>query len=151
MRPGVGLTVARPHAYAGNRSEPPMSLPWWMGPKPAAAAEPAPPDDPPGDASGCHGFRVRPCSGLSVVARIDSSGVFVRPTMIAPAFRRLRTSGASSGAITFANAGMPFGVGLPCWSTFSLIVIGTPCSGPRTRPAASASSARRASASASSV
>src|SRR5215468_4215256 len=112
MRPGVGFTVATPHANAGKRREPPMSLPWWIGPKPAAAAEPAPPEEPPGDASGCHGFFVRPWSGLSVVARIDSSGVFVRPTMMAPAARRFATTGASEGAITPSKAGIPFGVGL---------------------------------------
>ena len=151
MRPGVGFTVESPFANAGNRSEPPMSLPWWMGPKPAAAAAPAPPDDPPGEASGCQGLSVRPCSGLSVVARMDSSGVLVRPTMMAPARRRFATTGASSGAITVSKAGRPFGVGLPCWSTFSLIVTGTPWSGPRCRPAARSSSARRASARASSV
>ena len=33
-----------------------MSLPWWSGPKPTAAATPAPPDEPPGVASGCHGL-----------------------------------------------------------------------------------------------
>ena len=37
-RPGVGFTVATPFTKAGNRSEPPMSLPWWSGPKPTAAA-----------------------------------------------------------------------------------------------------------------
>ena len=94
MRLLVGFTVASPQAKAGKRSEPPMSLPWWIGPKPAAAAALAPPDEPPGLASGSQGFRVRPCSGLSVVARIDSSGVLVRPTMIAPASSRFCTSGA---------------------------------------------------------
>src|SRR5215467_5327904 len=113
MRPGVGLTVASPQANEGKRSEPPMSLPWWIGPNPAAAAAPAPPDEPPGDASGCHGLKVLPRSGLSVVARIENSGVFVRPTMIAPALRRLATTGASAGAITFANAGIPLVVALP--------------------------------------
>src|SRR6266581_1423321 len=103
MRPRVGLTVASPHANAGNRSEPPMSLPWWIGPKPAAAAAPAPPDDPPGEASGCHGLWVRPCNGFTVVTRIETSGVLVRPTIIAPARRKLRTSGEPPGAMRLAK------------------------------------------------
>src|SRR5271156_1588383 len=101
-----------------------------MGPKPAAAEAPAPPDDPPGDASGCHGFQVRPCSGFTVVARMESSGVLVRPTTMAPARRRLRTIGESAGATRLANAGSPFVVAWPSWSTFTLIVTGTPNSGP---------------------
>mgnify|MGYP002038825364 CR=1 FL=1 len=39
---GVGLTVQTPFAKAGKRRLPPMSLPWWMAPMPAAAAAPAP-------------------------------------------------------------------------------------------------------------
>ena len=47
MRPWVGLMVATPLQCAGQRSEPPMSLPWAMAPMPAAIAAPAPPDEPP--------------------------------------------------------------------------------------------------------
>src|SRR6266576_2976787 len=101
-----------------------------MGPKPAAAATPAPTDEPPGDASACHGFHVRPCKGLTVVARMETSGVLVRPTMIAPARRRFRTTGASLGAMRLARAGRPFVVASPSWSTFTLMVTGTPNSGP---------------------
>src|SRR4029434_3935399 len=115
-----------------------------MGPKPAAAATPAPPDDPPGDASGCQGFRVRPCNGFTVVTRIESSGVLVRPTMIAPARRRLRTSGESLGAMRLAKAARPFVVGCPSWSIFTLIVTGTPNNGPGLTPVASARSAAAA-------
>ena len=112
---------------------------------PAAHAEPAPPDEPPGEARSSHGLKVRPRSGLSVVARIENSGVFVRPITMAPALRRLRTSGASSVAIRLANAGTPFVFGSPAISTFSLIVIGTPCNGPSSSPAATCSSAMAAS------
>ena len=88
------------------------------------------PDEPPGEIAGSHGFNVRPRSGLYVVGGIDSSGVLVRPTMIAPARRTLATRGESSGAMRFARAGKPFGVAWPATSMFSLIVIATPCSGP---------------------
>ncbi len=94
---------------------------------------------------------MRPLSGLSVVARIENSGTFVRPTMIAPARRRFATIGESSGAIRFANAGMPFGVALPRWSAFSLIVTGTPCNAPSGSPRRIAASARSASCIASSL
>src|SRR5205823_9075587 len=115
-----------------------------MGPNPAAAAAPAPPDDPPGDASGCQGFHVRPCNGFTVVTRIESSGVLVRPTMIAPARRRLRTSGESLGAIRLAKAASPFVVAYPSWSIFTLIVTGTPTSGPGSAPLLRARSAAAA-------
>ena len=45
-RPRVGRTAQTPQQNAGMRSEPPMSFPWAMGPKPAARATAAPPDDP---------------------------------------------------------------------------------------------------------
>ena len=144
MRPCVGFTVATPQVNAGKRNEPAMSLPWWMAPKPAAAAAPAPPDDPPGEASGCHGLTVRPCIGFHVVRRIEYSGAFVRPTTMAPARLRFRVIGASSGAITPARAAMPFGDGCPATSTLTLIVTGTPWSGPTGPPAATAQSASRA-------
>ena len=56
IRPCVGLMVTTPQQYAGARSEPAMSLPWWIGPNPAAAAAPAPPDEPPAEASRFHGL-----------------------------------------------------------------------------------------------
>ena len=49
---------------------------------------------------------------------------------IAPAFFMLLTTHESPGAITFANAGTPFGVGCPATSMFSLIVTGTPNNAP---------------------
>ena len=128
--PKVGLTVASPQQNEGQRSEPAISFPWCMGPNPAAAADEAPPEDPPGLASSFQGFSVLPCKGLSVVNLIDNSGVFVRPMMIAPDFFKLLTIGASAGAIKSANAGKPLGVGFPSTSTLVFIVTGTPCNSP---------------------
>ena len=116
-----------------------------MGPKPAAAAALAPPEDPPGLAASSHGLQVLPCSGLSVVARIDNSGVLVRPMTMAPAWRRLRTTGASSGAMRSLKIGNPLGVGVPETSMLVLIVTGIPCNGPIARPLADAASAASAS------
>src|SRR5262245_42850379 len=113
MRPWVGLIVAMPLQCAGQRSEPPMSLPCAIVPIPAAMDAPAPPDEPPHVMSGSHGFKVSPCSGLSVKPRNENSGVLVRPSTIAPAFLRLRTTGESDGAMIFIWAGTPFGFGLP--------------------------------------
>ena len=113
MRPCVGLMVTTPLQCAGQRSEPPMSLPCAMVPMPAATAAPAPPDEPPQVISGSHGFSVSPCSGLSVKPRNENSGVLVRPITIAPAFLRLRTTGASEGAMMFICAATPFGLGRP--------------------------------------
>ena len=145
-RPWLGLMVVTPLHQAGTRSEPAMSLPWWIGPNPATVAAPAPPDEPPGEASGCHGLRVGPSMGLDVVKRIDSSGTLVRPTKMAPARRRLATTAESAGAMVPARAGRPFGVGWPSTSRFCLMVTGTPWSGPSGAPAARASSAATAAA-----
>src|ERR1700750_380556 len=99
MRPWVGLMVATPLQCAGQRSEPPMSLPCAMVPTPAATADPAPPEEPPQVISASQGLSVSPCSGLSVNPRKENSGVLVRPMTIAPDFFRLRTTGESDGAM----------------------------------------------------
>ena len=118
-----------------------MSLPCATAPIPAATLAAAPPDDPPQvTPSGSQGLRVRPRSGLSVNARNENSGVLVRPRTTAPARARLRATGESSGAMTLASPTTPFGVACPAWSTFSLMVTGTPWSGPGAAPARNASS-----------
>src|SRR5258707_8423600 len=113
MRPRVGWVGEYPLQRPGQRNGPPMALPCAIAPMPAATAAPAPPDDPPQVMSGSHGFSVSPCSGLSVKPRNENSGVLVSPTIIAPAFLRLRTTGASEGAMIFFCAGTPLGLDLP--------------------------------------
>ena len=137
----MGFIEVMPQQKAGLRTEPPMSLPRPKGDIPDAIAEPSPPDDPPAVRSGCHGLRVRPCSGLSVLTRRPSSGRLVRPMGMAPAPRRRSTSGASVGAMSSAKAGRPWVVAVPDTSTFSLIVQGTPWRGPSSSPVATAASA----------
>jgi hypothetical protein len=76
-RPRVGFSATAPHADAGMRSDPPLSFPWAAGTIRAATAAAAPPEEPPAERAGSHGFRVGPRSSGSVVPRIPSSGVFV--------------------------------------------------------------------------
>ncbi len=73
----------------------------------------APPEEPPAEAVSFQGLNVRPCSSFTVVPRKENSGVLVRPTMMAPARRRLETTGASAGAITPLKATTPLGVAHP--------------------------------------
>jgi hypothetical protein len=71
-------------------------------------------------------LNVRPRSSLSVCQRRLKAGVLVRPMMIAPARFQLATGGLSVVAITSLKATTPLVVAAPSWSTFSLIVTGTP-------------------------
>ena len=130
-----------------------MSLPCASGVMPAATDDDAPPLDPPGVCVRDHGLYVRPRKSLTVSSRKLNAGVLVRPMMTAPAFFQLATTGLSASATTSLKAATPLTVAQPVWSTFSLIVTGTPCSGPNVSfdfPApATAASARSAAARAS--
>ena len=77
------------------RIEPPPSLPWAAGARPAATAAAAPPLDPPGVRVVSHGLRHGPFSSDSVTAVIPSSGVFVFPITTKPASFSRRTTAAS--------------------------------------------------------
>jgi hypothetical protein len=57
-RPRVGRTALMPHAAAGMRSEPPVSVPVASGTIRAASAAADPPDEPPGVRARSHGLRV---------------------------------------------------------------------------------------------
>src|SRR5271166_3023993 len=70
MRPSEARSPTTPLKRAGMRTDPPMSLPWAIGPMPVAMAAPAPPLEPPGETHGSRGFSVRPCSALSAKMRI---------------------------------------------------------------------------------
>src|SRR6266446_4918038 len=150
MRPSETRRPTTPLKRAGMRTEPPMSLPWAIGPIPVATAAPAPPLDPPAESAGSRGFSVRPCNALSAKMRIEKAGVLVRPMITAPARLRLATTGLSAAAILSRKATTPLSVGQPAWSVLTFIVTGTPCSAPRISPRACASSAVSAVASASS-
>src|SRR5262245_48324707 len=95
-RPNDGLWPTMPQNDAGFRMDPPPSVPRASGPRPAATAAPAPPEEPPGVRSRFHGLRVRPKTRLSVMPTQPSVGVLVLPSTIAPASFRRATAGASS-------------------------------------------------------
>ncbi len=94
--PGVGRRPTTPFQAAGLRSDPPRSLPSASGTSRQASATAPPPLEPPADRSVSHGLRVTPNTGLNVCEPAPHSGVFVLPTMIAPASRSRRTSSSSS-------------------------------------------------------
>ena len=79
--------------------EPAISVPWPIAQMPEATADAAPPEEPPGVSVALRGFSVWPCSELRVNQRIEKAGVLVRPTMIAPALRKLVTTGLSCAAM----------------------------------------------------
>src|SRR5437763_16422263 len=86
-RPIVVLSPARPHHEAGNRTEPPVSVPIAHGAMPEATATPEPLLDPPGVrcASGSHGFHGVPRCSLVPQPPIANSTVWVLPRTIMPA------------------------------------------------------------------
>ena len=88
-----------PHIDAGNRIEPPMSLPCAIGTIPAATAAAEPPLDPPGERERSHGLCVAPYASGSVVTLVASSGVLVLPTNTSPAARKRAASHVSSGSV----------------------------------------------------
>ncbi len=111
---------------------------------PAAMAAASPPLDPPGVRSSAHGLFVRPYSALSVSHAINCSATFVTPTTIAPAARSRATSGASASPVVPARNRVPVSHGMPFTATALLMLIGTPCRGPRRAPLMTARSDSRA-------
>ncbi len=98
---------------------------------PAASAAEAPPDEPPGVLVVSQGLRVMPVRGESVTPFQPNSGVVVLPMRTAPAWRSRATTGASSvHAWSGSTVLEPRKVGQPEVSNMSLIVVGTPSSGP---------------------
>ncbi len=144
-RPRVGFSPKRPHDADGMRIEPPPSPPMPTATIPAATATAVPPDEPPGVRVGSQGLRVRPNRSDSVKGNSPNSGMFVRPTITAPAARS-RSATAPSRAETTSFARPPYVVTVPATSFSSLIATGTPCSGPRSSPRARAPSRAAASA-----
>src|SRR3954447_5455923 len=116
------------------RTDPPASVPICSGPNPAAPADPARDEDPPGVCAGFQGLRVMPCSGQSPGDFQPYSVVVVLPITTAPAAFRLITIGASSGTGLGDVVRLPRRVGKPARSTRSLTVTGTPSNGPIGRP-----------------
>src|SRR5688572_2763065 len=105
-----------------------------------AAAEP--PLDPPGVRVTSHGFFDGPNAEFSVDNPMANSSRLVLPTMTAPAASRRSTTVALYGGTKPCRILDEAVVGTPAVHMLSLRAIGTPCSGPAGRPAASSRLAR---------
>src|SRR5205085_2367741 len=85
LRARVGFRPKTPQHDAGMRIEPPPSLAWAIGTRPAATAAAEPPLEPPVLRAVSQGLRAGPKSFGSVVGRMPYSGVLVLPTTTSPA------------------------------------------------------------------
>src|SRR3954467_10720890 len=111
------------------RTEPPPSVPIASGPRPAATAAPAPPDEPPGVRSVFHGLRVTPLSGVSVTPLWPNSELVLCANTTAPASRSRATAGASASTGVLSVSLLPIEAGQPLTRTSSLTETGTPSIG----------------------
>ena len=93
--PGEGRSPTTLQNAGGLRSDPPASLPSAIGSIRAATATAAPPLLPPHVFVRSYGFRVAPNTVLKVCDPAPNSGVFVLPTVMAPAVRIRVTMSAS--------------------------------------------------------
>ena len=91
------------------RMDPPPSVPIASGPMPAAMAALAPPLEPPGVRSRCHGLRVTPKRRLCVAPIQPIMGVFVLPSWIAPA-ATIRSSVLSIREFQYVEAARALGL-----------------------------------------
>src|ERR1051326_535929 len=135
-----------PQQCAGTRIDPPISVPSSNAVNPQATAAAGPPEDPPGTRSTDQGLFVVPNRLLNVWTSPDQRGTLVLPKTIAPALLRRPTDGASCAGTCSASSVAPPVERTPATSMASLIVIGSPCSGPSHSPRVAASSARAAAA-----
>src|SRR5688572_16820982 len=94
-RPGEGRSPTTLQKAGGLRSEPPVSLPSAMGSIRQAVATAAPPLLPPHVLDTSYGLSVAPNTVLNVCDPAPNSGVFVLPTVMAPA-RRMRVTMSAS-------------------------------------------------------
>ncbi|MNK96140.1 hypothetical protein D3C87_1164070 [compost metagenome] len=145
-RPHVGFRPVMPLAADGKRIDPPVSVPSAPKHSPAAVATPEPLDDTPGHSVASHGLTGDAiCGWWSAKAPSVCCSL---PRITAPASRRRCTTVASSVGRNALWIVMPCALGTPSVHSRSFTASGTPCSGPRARPAAISVSARRASSSA---
>ena len=140
ISPNVGFRPTMPHAAAGILIDPPVSVPMVPSAMPAATLAADPPLDPPGDRDGSCGLRAGPNAESSFVVPNANSWRFVLPTITAPASRSADDHLASAAATCPSRTRDAAVVGVPATSKRSLTEMGTPWSGPRSRPAASSRS-----------
>src|SRR5690242_8970228 len=94
-RPYVGLIPTVPVKAAGWRIEPPVSEPSAPGVIPDATATALPPDEPPGERVGSHGFLVGRKALFSVDEPMANSSMLHLPGSSASAARSRATTVAS--------------------------------------------------------
>ena len=105
--PSVGLIPNVPHIDDGAVIEPAESVPVAPVTRPAATAAAEPPLDPPVVSERSHGFRVSGPSRFFVSPRSPNAGVFVLPTITAPAARRRATAMQSASGTLSRNRSAP--------------------------------------------
>ena len=147
IRPSVGLIPNVPHIDEGAVIDPAESVPVAPGTSPAATAAADPPLEPPVVRLGSRGLRDSGPSRFLVSPSSPNAGVFVLPTITAPAARSRETTMQSSSGTLSRKASEPYVVRRPRVSWRSFTPIGTPSSGP-VSPLASRRSASSAAASA---
>ena len=140
-RPTVGLRPTIPFTDAGQVIEPSVSVPTAAAHKFAATATLEPDEEPQGLRSRTYGFLVCPPRLLQPLLENDARKLahslrFVLPSITAPAAHNFWTRKASSKGLEPSKASEPAVVVMSMVSMLSLSNIGTPWSGPRTRPAA---------------
>ena len=95
-RPVDGRKPTTLQKLAGLRSDAPRSEPSAKGSMPQATETAAPPDEPPQVLLASNGLSVVPNTALKVCEPAPNSGVFVLPSVIAPAACRRSTRSESS-------------------------------------------------------
>ena len=131
--------------------EPPPSVPMPSSEPPPAISAASPPLEPPEVRAGSNALSVRPCGTDSVSYDHMYSGTVVFASTTAPA-RLTRSTTVASASGTFpSRAADPVRHGSPATASESLMLIGSPSSGPSSPPARlrSASAASRSTCSSS--
>ena len=118
--------VQIPVHCAGQRNEPPKSVPRPKGEQREAIAALSPPLEPPGVRAGFNGLRVSPKTRLLVWMSVANSGQFVLPRSMAPAALRRATAVASRCGTACSKIRLPQVVRTPAVAIVSLTVNGMP-------------------------
>ena len=124
----------QPVKAAGMRIEPPPSVPSCSAPMPSTADATAPLDEPPVVMRVSQGLRVRPVSGLSLVAFQPYSGMVVLPRKTAPCSRIRATAGESMVCGASEVSFEPKRAGMPAIRKLSFTPSGTPSTRPLGAP-----------------
>src|SRR6185369_5587821 len=138
--PTVGLIPTKEFAEEGHTTEPSVSVPIAAAHRFADGATPEPELEPHGFLSSAYGFFVCPPRPLQPLdewfeRKFAHSLKFVFPRITAPASRSRLPTKASRVGFEPMSAVEPAVVCMRSWvSMLSLINMGMPCKGPRTRP-----------------